>query len=147
MGQDCNQQKLGTTLTATITPSGTGFCANETAISGVGAAINGAGTTLYATRRHHRPQPVLMGVATQAYPESALEVRLSRMPLDLDTGASHHTQNHPIETLQLSRPPCPMRVDLTKTGRRQGTADGLPLCARSVATNVVLGRWIAVRCG
>ena len=102
--------KLGTTFTATITPSGTGFCANETAISDVETAINGAGTTLYATRRHHRPQPVLVGVATQAYPESALEVLLSRMPLDLDTGASHHTKNHPIETLQLSRPPCPMRV-------------------------------------
>jgi len=88
-------------------------------ISGVGTAINGAGTTLYATRRHHRPQPVLMGVATHAYPESALEVVLSRMPLDLDTGASHHTQNHPIETLQLSHQPCPMRVYLTKTGRYQ----------------------------
>ena len=103
MGQDCNQRKLGTTFTATITPSGTGFCANETAISGGGTAVNGAGTTLYATRRHHRPQPVLMGVATQAYPESALEVLLSHMLLDLDTGASRHTQNHPIEILQPSR--------------------------------------------
>src|SRR2546428_7459296 len=76
MGRDCNQRKLGTTFTATITPSGTGFCANETAISGVGTAINGAGTTFYAPRRHHRPQPVLMGVATHAYPESALEALL-----------------------------------------------------------------------
>src|SRR5713101_8947773 len=132
MGQDCNQRKLGTTLTATITPSGTGFCANETAISGGGTAINGTGTTLYATRRHHRPQPVLMGVATHAYPESALEVLLSRMPLDLDTGASHHTQNHPIETLQLSRPPCPMRVYPTGTAGREDPA-GRALARRLVS--------------
>ena len=92
MSQDCNQRKLGTTFTATITPSETGFCANETAISGVGTAINGAGTTLSATRRPHRPQPVLVGVATQVYPESALEVRLSPIPLDLDTGASQNLQ-------------------------------------------------------
>ena len=120
MGQNCNQRKLGTTFTATITPSGTGFCANETAISGVGTAINGSGTTLYATRRHHRPQPVLMGVATHAYPESAVEVLLSRMLLDLDTGASPHTKNHPIETPQLSLRPCPMRVYLTKTVDARG---------------------------
>jgi len=51
-----------------------------------------------------------MGVATHAYPESALAVLLSRTPLDLVMGASHHTKNHPIETPQLSLPPCPMRV-------------------------------------
>ena len=49
---------------------------------------------------------------------------LSRTPLDLVTGASHHTKNHPIETSQLSLPPCPMRVDLTKTARQEGTACG-----------------------
>src|SRR5712691_827719 len=113
MGQDCNQRKLGTTLTAFIHPPRTGFCATET-------AINGVGTALYATIRNHRPRLVLMGVETHAYPESALEVLLSRMPLDLDTGASHYTQNHPIETPQLSLPPCPMRVDLTETGPRRG---------------------------
>ena len=41
---------------------------------------------------------------------------LSRTPLDLVAGASHRTKNHPIETPQLSLLPCPMRVDLTKTG-------------------------------
>ena len=49
---------------------------------------------------------------------------LSRTPLDLVTGASHHTKNHPIETSQLSLPPCPMRVDLTKTAGPEGTAGG-----------------------
>jgi hypothetical protein len=51
-------------------------------------------------------------------------VLLSRTPLDLVTGASHHTKNHPIETSQLSLPPCAMRVDLTKTARQEGTACG-----------------------
>jgi len=51
-------------------------------------------------------------------------VLLSRTPLDLVTGASHHTKNHPIETSQLSLPPCPMRVDLTKTARPEGMAWG-----------------------
>ena len=75
--------------------------------------------------------------------ESALEVLLSRTPLDLGTGASHDTKNHPIETPQLSLPPCPMRVDLTKTARQQGQAGGALGGACSVADNVVLRRWIA----
>ena len=55
----------------------------------------------------------------QASRKNALAVLLSRTPLDLVAGASHRTKNHPIETPQLSLPPCPMRVDLTKTGERE----------------------------
>ena len=40
---------------------------------------------------------------------------LSRMFLDLRAGAPHRTKNHPIETPQLSLPPCPMRVYLVQT--------------------------------
>jgi hypothetical protein len=68
------------------------------------------------------PRPVLLGVDTSAPLESALAVLLSRTPLDLVASASHHTKNHPIETPQLSLPPCPMRVDPTKTGEREGQA-------------------------
>src|SRR6266849_2796861 len=91
--------------------------------------------------------PLSISPVTSAHLESALAVLLSRTPLDLVTGASHHTKNHPIETPQLSLPPCPMRVDLIKTRGRRVRRDGLLLCATSVAVNVVLGRWIAVRCG
>jgi len=66
------------------------------------------------------PRPVLLGVDTSAPLESALAVLLSRTPLDLVASASHHTKNHPIETPQLSLPPCPMRVYLTKTVRHWG---------------------------
>jgi hypothetical protein len=42
-------------------------------------------------------------------------VLLSRMPVDLGMGASHHAPNHPLETPKLSHPPCVVRVDLTRT--------------------------------
>ena len=51
--------------------------------------------------------------------ENALEVFLSRTSLDLGSRVSHHTSNYPIETPQLSHPPCPMRVYLKKTGERE----------------------------
>jgi hypothetical protein len=57
-----------------------------------------------------------------AYPGSALEALLSHALLDLDTRSSHHASNYPIETPQLSLFPCVSRVDLTKTGGREGTA-------------------------
>ena len=60
------------------------------------------------------PRPV-RSIRSPHAPESVLEVLLSRTTLDLDTGASHHTQNYPIETPQLSLPLCPMRVYLHKT--------------------------------
>lgn len=41
------------------------------------------------------------------------------MPVDLVTRASHGAIIHPIETPQLSRHLCFMRVYLTKTGRHQ----------------------------
>jgi hypothetical protein len=52
-------------------------------------------------------------------------VRLSRTPLDLVAGASHRTKNHPIETPQLSLPPCPMRVDLASQVTVSGNIHGL----------------------
>jgi hypothetical protein len=54
--------------------------------------------------------------------ENALEVLLSRTSLDLGLRVSHHTSKHPIETQKLSPLLCPMRVDLTKTGKREGQA-------------------------
>ena len=119
MAQDCNQRIFGTGLSASIHLPRTGLSAFET-------AINGGGTTLSATRRPHRSRPVLLSGATYAHLESALAVLLSRTPPGLVTGASHHTKNHPIETPQLSLPPCPMRVDLTKTVGREEPAGEAP---------------------
>jgi hypothetical protein len=39
-----------------------------------------------------------IGVKTCTYPQSTMEVLLSREPLDPGMGASHHAQNRPIET-------------------------------------------------
>ena len=82
-----------------------------------------------------------------ASPENALEVFLSRTSLELGSRVSHHTSNYPIETPQLSHPPCPMRVYLIKTGVQGVDRDGLSLCIGTVADNVVLGPLIAGRGG
>ena len=102
---------------------------------------------LYATLCPHRSRPVLLGVDTSAHLESTLAVLLSRTPLDLVTGASHHTTNHPIEAPQLSLLPCPMRVYLTKTAGRESRQVGHQRGTWSVADNPVLRRWIAVPAG
>ena len=71
---------------------------------------------------NHRLRPVFMRGEAYASLENALEVLLSRTSLDLGPSVSHYTSKHPIETPQLSLPPCSMRVDLTKTGEREGQA-------------------------
>ena len=92
---------------------------------------------------NHRLRPVFMRGEAYASLENALEVLLSRTSLDLGPSVSHYTSKHPIETPQLSLPPCSMRV----TSRRQESARGrrgwsAGWCC-SVADNVVLTRWIA----
>ena len=71
---------------------------------------------------NHRLRPVFMRGEAYASLENALEVLLSRTSLDLGPRVSHDTPKHPIETPQLSLPPCSMRVYLTKTGRHQAYA-------------------------
>jgi hypothetical protein len=41
----------------------------------------------------------IMGGEAREYPGNALKVLLSRIPLDLDAGASHYASIHPLETL------------------------------------------------
>ena len=69
---------------------------------------------------------LLIGGETHAYPESALQVLLSHITPDLDTRASHHAGNHPIETPELSHPPCALRVYPKKTEECEGQAR--PVC-------------------
>ena len=57
--------------------------------------------------------------------QNALEVLLSRTSLDLGPSVSHHTLKHPIETQKLSPLLCSMRVDPTKTVRREGPRGGV----------------------
>jgi hypothetical protein len=40
-----------------------------------------------------------MGGEAREYPGNAFKVLLSRLPLDLDTGAPHDASTHPLETL------------------------------------------------
>jgi hypothetical protein len=100
----------------TVTVSSDNALLNKEFLRTVYSCSNAPAGPLYATLRPHRSRPVLLGVDTSAHLGSALAVLLSRTPLDLVAGASHCTKNHPIETPQLSLPPCPMRVDLTNTG-------------------------------
>ena len=64
---------------------------------------------------------------------------LSRTPLDMVAGASHRPKNHPIETPQLSLPPCPMRVYLTKTGGHQAYAK--MACRREPGQLQIMWAW------
>src|SRR5882672_10663231 len=120
MAQDCNHRIFGTGLSASIHLPRTGLSASETAINRLGLQSTVSGPHYMQLYVLTVPRPVLLGVDTSAHLESALVVLLSRTPLDLVTGASHHTKNHPIETPQLSLPPCPMRVHLTETRRVKG---------------------------
>ena len=75
---------------------------------------------------NHRLRPVFMRGEAYASLENALEVLLSRTSLDLGPSVSHYTSKHPIETPQLSLPPCSMRGNLTKTVGREEPAGGAP---------------------
>jgi hypothetical protein len=44
-----------------------------------------------------------MGEEAREYPGNALKALLSRIPLDLDTGASHDASTHPFYTLERCR--------------------------------------------
>ena len=112
-----------------------------------GTAIDGGGTTLHATHQNHPFRPVFMRGEAYASLKNALEVLLSRTSLDLGSRVSQHTSKHPIETQKLSPLLCSMRVNLTKTARRERQWAGPQRGTWSVADNPVLRRWIAVPTG
>src|SRR5262249_27329751 len=87
------------------------------------------------------------GVATNPYVQSAMDMLLSRKSLDVGTVADQSALNNLLETPQLSHPPCAMRVDLTKTARRERQWAGPQRGTGSVADTPVLRRWMAVPAG
>jgi len=119
MAQDCNQGIFGTGLSASIHPPRTGLSASETAINQLGRQSTVVGLHYLQLDALTVLGPSCFALQRMRIWRAALEGLLSRTPLDLVTRASHAARTHPIETRKLSRPPCLMRVYLTKTERHQ----------------------------
>ena len=145
MGQDCNQRKLGTTLIASIHPSGTGFCATETAFIRPGLQSTAPGphylrldeSTVSSACPQH-PIPLCAGKRPGGAP-----VSYASRP---GHGSVSLGYNSPYRDTKTVSPAMSHAGRPQEDKAREEPARAVGWGGGSVADNVVLVRLIAVPC-